>query len=54
MNSGTPGSLQEPENAPSPGGDSYSKLIVALKNSGSLSLSIFGSLNYDCLFEQAA
>jgi len=34
--------------------DSYSKLILALKKSGSLSSCVFGSLNYDCLFEQAA
>jgi hypothetical protein len=38
-----------------PGGaDCYSKLILALKDSGSLSSSVFGSLNYDCLFEEAA
>jgi hypothetical protein len=36
------------------GSDCYSKLILALKNFGSLSSCIFGSLNYDCLFEQAA
>lgn len=35
------------------GRDCYSKLILALKNAGCLSSCIFGSLNYDYLFEQA-
>jgi hypothetical protein len=36
------------------GADCYSNLIRAVKNAGVLSLSTFGSLNYDCLMEQAA
>ena len=34
--------------------DCYSKLLDALGRSGNIPHTIFGSLNYDCLFEQAA
>ena len=34
--------------------DYYSKLLVALRNSGNIPRTVFGSLNYECLFEQAA
>lgn len=38
-----------------PGGcDLYSKLLSCLAGSGRIQHSLFGSLNYDCLFEQAA
>lgn len=33
--------------------DMYSRLLTALKSNGVLSRVTFGSLNYDCLFEQA-
>jgi hypothetical protein len=36
------------------GADCYSNLIRAVKNAGVLPLCTFGSLNYDCLMEQAA
>lgn len=36
------------------GPDYYSKLLVALRNSGNIPRTVFGSLNYECLFEQAA
>jgi len=34
--------------------DYYSKLLDALGRSGNIPHTVFGSLNYDCLFEQAA
>jgi flavin-binding protein dodecin len=34
--------------------DYYSKLLDALDRTGNIPHTIFGSLNYDCLFEQAA
>ena len=34
--------------------DYYSKLLDALGRSGKIPYSVFGSLNYECLFEQAA
>src|SRR5439155_25174237 len=34
--------------------DYYSKLLDALDRSGNIPHTVFGSLNYDCLFEQAA
>jgi hypothetical protein len=36
------------------GTDYYSKLLKALRSSGDLPHTIFGSLNYECLLEQAA
>ncbi len=36
------------------GSDCYSRLLLNLKKSGIIERSIFGSLNYECLFEQAA
>ena len=38
----------------SAGSDCYSKLLLALKKSGMIQQSIFGSLNYECLLEQSA
>jgi hypothetical protein len=39
---------------PAAGADCYTHLIRAIKNAGVLALCTFGSLNYDCLMEQAA
>lgn len=36
------------------GADCYSKLLNSLKDAGKLAHAVFGSLNYECLFEQAA
>jgi hypothetical protein len=36
------------------GTDYYSKLLEAFRRSGNLPQTVFGSLNYECLFEQAA
>jgi hypothetical protein len=36
------------------GEDLYSRLLSALRGCGKLREAIFGSLNYDCIFEQAA
>lgn len=38
----------------SSGLDCYSKLLSRLKDSGKIPHCLFGSINYDCLFEQAA
>ena len=37
-----------------PGEDLYSRLLRALSDSGKIQEAVFGSLNYDCLLEQAA
>ena len=36
------------------GADCYSKLLASLGAAGKISHAVFGSLNYECLFEQAA